>query len=185
MKGGVFITVPLMLVAGWGQAETVYKCVDAHGKVTFTQQACPNSGNSAGVELNVQNSRPSGEGESAVMAQPPQPIYVPEQTQPSQSLPATSASAGQATVVGGSAERQSCSTGLSERDLRTAMVRKEIVPGMSRKEMERMFGTPSRQPGAHGAGANTYWNDKYLNFFSVNYDVNGCVMSTYQSGSSN
>ncbi|MED5611319.1 MULTISPECIES: DUF4124 domain-containing protein [unclassified Pseudomonas] len=186
---GVLVAVPLLFCAAWAQADTIYKCVDAQGKVTFTKQACPNGGN-AGVELNVENRRPSGSGEGAVMAQPalqaPPADYAPAGAYPAQP-PANPAPVGgtRVTVVGGSEERPGCSTGLSERDLRTAMVRKEIVPGMSRKEIEDMFGTPSDQASAHGAGSSTYWNDKYLNFFSINYDANGCVVNTYQSGSSN
>lgn len=188
---GVLVAVPLLFCAAWAQADTIYKCVDGQGKVTFTKQACPNSANSAGVELNVENRRPSGSGDAAVMAQPAQvepsaEAYVPAQAQAGQA-PAQPAPAGgtRVTVVGGSDERPACSTGLSERDLRTAMVRKEIVPGMSRKEIESMFGNPSKQGSAYGAGASTYWNDKYVNFFSVNYDANGCVLNSYQSGTSN
>ncbi|SDJ97200.1 protein of unknown function [Pseudomonas delhiensis] len=186
---GVLVAVPLLFCAAWAQADTIYKCVDAQGKVTFTKQACPNGGN-AGVELNVENRRPSGSGEGAVMAQPalqaPPADHAPAGAYPAQP-PATPAPVGgtRVTVVGGSQERPGCSTGLSERDLRTAMVRKEIVPGMSRKEIEDMFGTPSDQASFHGPGSSTYWNDKDLNFFSINYDANGCVMNTYQSGSSN
>lgn len=85
-------------------------------------------------------------------------------------------------VVGGSEERERCSTGLSDRDLRTAMVREEIVPGMSRKQIESMFGRPNDQVNSVGAGATTYWNDRYLKFFTVEYDANGCVTSSYVSG---
>ncbi|KAF1052509.1 MAG: hypothetical protein GAK43_01893 [Stenotrophomonas maltophilia] len=86
-------------------------------------------------------------------------------------------------MVGGSEERTGCSTGLSERDLRTAMVRKEIVSGMTHEQIESIFDRPDRQGHVQGGGTVTYWNDKFLNYFSVNYDRNGCVESSYQSGS--
>lgn len=48
-------------------AETVFKCVDESGKVTFTQYACPSHTSPSGsVEAN--NQQPSAEGETARMA---------------------------------------------------------------------------------------------------------------------
>lgn len=85
-------------------------------------------------------------------------------------------------VIGGSAPQPVCDTGLSDRDLRTAKVRGEVVPGMSRKDVETIHGKPIEGTNARGGGANTYWNDKYVEVTSVNFDGAGCVRSTYQSG---
>lgn len=170
------VAVALLQGAAWAQADTIYKCTDAQGKVTFTKQSCPD--NSAGAQLSVENRRPSGSGDAALMAAPP----LEAATAPVAGNPAVAAGDGGVTVVGGSEARSACSTGLSERDLRTAMVRKEIVPGMSRPEIESMFGKPSRQPSAQGLGTVTYWNDRYLNYFSIDFDRNGCVSGSYQSG---
>lgn len=180
---GLTVAVSLLLCTTGVQAETVYKCIDAQGRVTFTQQSCPN-GKAPGLQVEVQNPRPSGVGESALMA-PAAPMQAPPSSAAQPVPPPAPASGGtRVTVVGGSLEAPACSTGLSERDLRTAMVRKEIVPGMSRKEIESMFGTPSKQSSARGGGTSTYWNDRYLNVFSVDFDRNGCVESSYQSGAS-
>lgn len=60
-------------------AETVFKCVDASGNVTFTQQACPEHSNLYDV-VGAHNQRPSAEGESAKMAEKRQPSGTRQQT---------------------------------------------------------------------------------------------------------
>lgn len=48
-------------------ADTVFKCVDESGKVTFTQHACPSQTTLSGA-VEASNQRPSAEGETARMA---------------------------------------------------------------------------------------------------------------------
>ncbi len=158
-------------------AAAIFKCVDANGKVTFTQnQNCPEN---SGLDDVVRAHNPTISGSSAPvqMAPPAASGYSPVQR--------TQAPSKGVAVVGGSAARPGCDTGLSDRDLRTAKVRGEIVPGMSRKDVESMYGPANRDGSARGAGTTTYWNDKYVDVTSVNYDAGGCVRSTYQSGHKN
>lgn len=166
------------LFAAGANAATVFKCVDEKGKVTFTSSAnCP-SGHELQDIVSPHNAAPSGSGPATVMAKPDDPVSVKGSHQ--------AAPSGQGyTVVGGSEPQAPCSTGLSDRDLRTAMVRKEIVPGMSRDQIESMYGKPNRDGAAQGGGSSTYWNDKYVDQTSVNYDRGGCVRSSYQSGHKN
>lgn len=171
-----FILAALLLSSQAGAA-TIFKCVDAAGKVTFTRgQNCPDN---TGLDDVVRAHNPTISGSSAPvqMAQPRPQAGVTR-------APATAPRRGVA-VVGGSAPRADCNTGLSDRDLRTAKVRGEIVPGMSRKDVESIHGKPNRDGSARGAGTTTYWNDKYVDVTSVNYDAGGCVRSTYQSGHKN
>lgn len=58
-----------LVVACHAQAATVFKCVDAKGKVYFTQQNCPETHSLESVE-NPTNARISGSGPDAVMARP-------------------------------------------------------------------------------------------------------------------
>lgn len=60
------------VVAPLVQGETVFKCVDTAGKVTFTQQACPEQSNLSDV-VSAHNQRPSADGEAAKMAEKPMP----------------------------------------------------------------------------------------------------------------
>lgn len=173
-----FAVIALLPTAA--NAATVFKCVDASGKITFTQQSCPANHQLDDV-VSARNQSISGSGPAAVMADPQRREVGVTRYQEQQSPTRR----GGVTVVGGSAERAPCATGLSERDLRTAKVRGEIVPGMSRKDVEGMYGKVNRNGSAHGAGMTTYWNDKYLDATSVSYDSGGCVRSTYQSGHRN
>ncbi|MGP0174186.1 DUF4124 domain-containing protein [Pseudomonas sp. NCHU5208] len=167
------------------QAATVFKCVDAKGKVTFTQQNCPDN-HALDDVVSAHNQTPSGSSAPTRMAQPSRHAAARQSPSAQGYMPDQAKGEGASvTVVGGSAERPPCSTGLSDRDLRTAKVRGEIVPGMSRKDVESMYGAPNRDGHAHGAGASTYWNDKYLDQTTVGYDSNGCVRGSYQSGHRN
>lgn len=169
----------ICLLSGAAQAASVFKCVDGNGKVTFTSNAnCPR-GNDLTDVVSAHNAAPSGTGPATVMAKPErrQQRYHNSNSAPRQNQGYT--------VVGGSADKTPCSTGLSDRDLRTAMVRKEVVPGMTRDQIESMYGKPNRDGAAHGGGTSTYYNDKYVDQTSVSYDSGGCVRSSYQSGHKN
>lgn len=176
MRNFGFILAALLLSSQAGAA-TIFKCVDEAGKVTFTKNAnCPRN---SGLEdvVRAHNAAPSGSSAPVQMATPPAPAHTAQR-------PEQAPSKGPV-VVGGSAPQRGCDTGLSERDLRTAKVRGEVVPGMSRKDVEGMYGPANRDGSARGAGTTTYWNDKYVDVTSVNYDAGGCVRSTYQSGHKN
>lgn len=164
------------------QAATLYRCVDTAGKVTFTQQACP-QGNAAGDAVTARNPTISGEPgvgniDTEHRGEHYPPTYQQHQYQQQPLTPPRS----KVTVVGGSQPQAECSTGLNDRDLRTAMVRGEIVPGMTRKQVATMYGPVNRNAPARGAGVTTYWNDKYVSQTSVRYDQYGCAVSSWQSG---
>lgn len=189
----LLLSVGCLLVALQSHAATVYRCVDANGKMTFTQQACP-KGKAAGEELRVHNPRISGEkiaepddliDGSAQRVSEAQAFQERQGERHSQSLPASgapSAVRSRVTVVGGSAPQAECSTGLNDRDLRSARLRGEIVPGMTRQQVASMYGPVNRNAPTRGAGVTTYWNDKYVSQTSVRFDANGCVESSWQSG---
>lgn len=176
MRSFALILAALLLSTQAGAA-TIFKCVDEAGKVTFTKNAnCPRN---SGLEdvVRAHNAAPSGSSAPVQMATPAAPSY-------SSQIQQRSPNRGVA-VIGGSAPQRGCDTGLSDRDLRTAKVRGEVVPGMSRKDVESMYGEVNRNGSARGAGGSTYWNDKYVDMTHVSYDAGGCVRSTYQSGHKN
>lgn len=176
MRNFGFILAALLLSSQAGAA-TIFKCVDASGKVTFTKNAnCPSNTGLDDV-VRAHNAAPSGSSAPVQMATPTASAGTAHRLEQAPSKGPV--------VVGGSAPQRGCDTGLSERDLRTAKVRGEVVPGMSRKDVEGMYGPANRDGSARGAGTTTYWNDKYVDVTSVNYDAGGCVRSTYQSGHKN
>ncbi len=164
------------------QAATIFKCVDAKGKPYFTQQNCPDN-HSLDDVVSMRNQEPSGSSAPTRMAEPVrryQSQGISQQYR--QSFEAQAQGGSRVTVVGGSAERKPCSTGLSDRDLRTAKVRGQVVDGMSRDQVESMYGATNKDTPPRGAGASTYWRDKYVQQTTVAYDRDGCVRGTYQSG---
>jgi len=167
-----------LLLSSQAGAATIFKCVDSAGKVTFTKgQNCPDNSDLDDV-VRAHNPTISGSSAPVQMAQPraelhPVDVYRAQQHQPRQRGVA---------VVGGSAPQAECDTGLSERDLRTAKVRGEVVPGMSRKDVESIHGKADDHTNVRGAGVNTYFKDKYVRATSVAFDRRGCVRGGYQSG---
>lgn len=167
MKRSIFIFACLALSAG-AEAASFFKCVDASGRVTFTDSNCPDNHELDGV-VTAHNPRISGSGADVKMAEPsakgsPRQVVLQNDTRQRT-----------ARAV------QGCSTPLSAQDLRTAKVRGEIVPGMSREEIASIYGKPTEK-GAQGSGTSTYWRKGYREVVRVSYDRNGCVSSSNQAG---
>lgn len=60
----------VVLTTSWqALGATVFKCVDAAGKITFTQHDCPAASQDSSV-VSVSNQRPSGAGPATMMADP-------------------------------------------------------------------------------------------------------------------
>ncbi|WP_158541723.1 DUF4124 domain-containing protein [Pseudomonas sp. RIT411] len=175
----VLTAIALLLAADTSQAANVFKCVDAKGKITFTAQAnCPDN-HSLDDVVTARNPTISSEGEETVMAQ--RRIYrSPNRTYYGAPPPSVAATDG-VTVVGASRIRPDCDTGLNDQDLRTAKVRGEIVPGMTRGQVASVQGDdPRRSRG--GAGTDVKVSHDYKTATAVSYDRNGCAgsVSTWQ-----
>ncbi|HJE67588.1 DUF4124 domain-containing protein [Pseudomonas oryzihabitans] len=166
----VLIAVALLLAAGESQAANVFKCVDAKGKITFTAHAnCPDNHALDDVVV-ARNPTISSAGEETVMAE--RRSYR-AQGQAYYGAPPAAASGG-VTVVGASRIRPDCDTGLNDQDLRTAKVRKEIMPGMTRSQVASIQNDDPRRARG-GAGTDTKWSHDYKSSTSVSYDRNGCA----------
>ncbi|MFK1154489.1 DUF4124 domain-containing protein [Pseudomonas aeruginosa] len=176
----IFPILTLAMTVCTAQAATVFKCVGPDGTVTFTQQNCP-ANQALDDIVSATNQRPSGTSAPAVMAKP-KPATGRTYRGGTQ---ASGSAGGGVTIVGGSAPSVTCSSGLSERDLRKAKVQGKVVPGMSREDVESIYGKVNRNGSTAGAGAVTYWNDKYVDQTTVSFDRNGCVQGSYQSGHKN
>lgn len=160
-----------LLLSSQASAATIFKCVDEAGKVTFTKSAnCPRNSGLDDV-ISAHNAAPSGSSAPVQMATPTAQQYAPRPSGANKGV----------VVVGGSSRQVECNTGLSDQDLRTAKLRGEVVPGMSRKDVESIHGKASDDTNVRGAGVNTYFKDKYVRATSVAFDRHGCVRGGYQS----
>lgn len=80
MKKSVLLIFLALGLGHQASAETIFKCVDGAGKITFTARAnCP-GGHELESSANKINVRPSGDDESVVMADPSRrSVTVPQQ----------------------------------------------------------------------------------------------------------
>lgn len=171
------IAVAAVAFVATAQADSVNKCVGADGKVTFTQQACPGGGQPDEV-VSAHNPSPNGRP----------PIATPRRDDPRwqevlPSSPQTAAPPARRgfTVAGDSGQRQGCSTGLSERDERTATVRGEAMQGMNRAQIESIYGKPDTTSTANGRVNYRYWDAYTREYVSVRFDEYGCADWVYHS----
>ncbi|HEJ4235945.1 DUF4124 domain-containing protein [Pseudomonas aeruginosa] len=65
----IFPVLALLFAVSSAQGATVFKCVGPDGKVTFTQQNCPENNNFHG-SIDVKNHAPSGSSDPVKMAKP-------------------------------------------------------------------------------------------------------------------
>jgi hypothetical protein len=62
-----------VILSSLAQADTILKCVDDRGEITFTQGRCPN-GQSLDERMTIDNPRPSGSGPAIRLADPTPPV---------------------------------------------------------------------------------------------------------------
>lgn len=161
--------VAVITFAAAAQAASVNKCVDQDGNITFTQHACPDGGQPNAV-VNVRNVAPSGSGSAA------------ETVLPEWRTVERSAKPRATPVVGlGGGSHAGCSTGLNEQDERTATVRGQAVQGMTRAQVESIYGKPNTTSTANGRVNYRYWSDRNREYVSVRFDENGCADWVYHS----
>ncbi|MDH0289770.1 DUF4124 domain-containing protein [Pseudomonas sp. GD04087] len=164
-----------------GHAATLNKCDDGQGHLTFTQQACADG--TGGERIKVP---PATEG----MRIGPPPGSEPSRADASgnigevgaavpPSAPVTGAAAGVQdgySVVG--ADPASACGPMTEKEIRAATVRKQVLPGMQARDVQSAWGSPSRKAG----GRWIYQIDDCMAWF-VNLDGNDCVTGTSKGDS--
>lgn len=81
------------------------------------------------------------------------------------------------TVVG----EKPCTTGLSSSEHRSAVVRKQPLNGMTKREIESMFGRPSEVTNTGRETIYRWWKNGNRNYASVTFDSSGCATRVYSS----
>lgn len=123
--GVLLVGVPLT-----SQGANYYRCVDAQGRVSFSDHGCPNG---EALRLQPANSLP---------APSPQPHH------PNRGK------------VSGQEQALPCGGLLNAQERRTAMVRQEIRAGLSRADIESALGKPDRITRNHGLTRYQYTDRK-------------------------
>lgn len=135
-------------------AATVFRCEDPQGNLTFTSHGCPTDHRQQ--RENPRNLTPSS-GAPIPMATP-KPRHEPSQAP--------------ATVVG---ERQDgCGNRVTGRQRRSAIIKKQILAGMTQTDVESALGSPNRVARSNGR-VTYYYQDLQGNKSKVSFDQAGCV----------
>ena len=165
MRKLLFIAVMLPALA----SGAVYKCVDANGKITFSDRAC--AGTEGGVKVDVKLA--SGAGE---------PVADKESMSPEQRRISAQFDRIRDDIRGSQQKRarQSATVdsgpckSFSSTEIRTMVIRNQVVPGMKASDASRAWGTPWRINGNQHA----YHWEKGSAYF---YTEGGCVRSVQGS----
>lgn len=140
-------------------ATTVFRCEDAAGQITFTAQGCPSDQHQ--TLHNAHNPRP-GSGKPVPLASPPR--------KPSGT---TKANSRRGLVVVGEQD-DGCGNRLTGSARREAMIRQEVRPGMTLRDVESTLGKPDKISSQNGQLRYQY-RDPSGRSRQVSFDHNGCV----------
>lgn len=145
------------------QAADVFRCKDSRGHITFTQNGCP-SDQLQQLQSAV-NPSPGNAMPVAMASVPQRPKNQQNQhKEPRERL----------TVV---AEKQDgCGNQLVGSQRRTAIIRKQIQPGMTMQDVESSLGKPDEKAIRNGQTQYTY-QDNNGTTRQVRFDHKGCVKS--------
>jgi len=135
-------------------ATQVYKCTASNGSVTFSDSGCPSDSHQATHDL------------ESPMTIPALPKHTIEQTLSKQQRRST-----RVTVIGD--EPKPCGV-FDSTERRTQLIRKQVKSGMSRAEVDSMFGKPLKQRSHNGIISATYRSAKNQQR-SVRFNQHGCV----------
>lgn len=148
----------LLLWANPTLAGSIYRCSDADGNLTFTRHGC--AANHAAQTQVIANPTP-GSGKAVPLAKPIKRNKSPKDRS-SRSL----------TVVG--KQNDGCGNLITRSERRDAVIKQQILPGMTRADIESAFGTPDTVTSRNGKVQYRYSSEKGRTR-TVSFDQNGCV----------
>lgn len=148
----------IVLWATPATANTVYRCSDADGNLTFTRQGCPVD--QASQVQEAVNPTP-GSGKAVPLAKPIK-----------QSKARRAGSSRELTVVG--TDDDGCGNLITRRAKRDALIKRKVLAGMSRADVESAFGSPDAVTTRDGKVQYRYTSRKGRTN-TVNFDQHGCT----------
>lgn len=138
-------------------AASIYRCSDADGKLTFTQQGCPTD--QAALVQEAANPTP-GSGKAVPLAKPVKQRSRRDES--SRSL----------TVVG--TQDDGCGNLITGTAKREALIKQRVLPGMTRADVESTLGSPDSVTSRNGKVQYRYSSQKGKTR-TVSFDQYGCV----------
>lgn len=152
MLNRTFSYLGILLLPTLPQAASLQQCIDDNGHITFTQMGCP----------------PGQQSQHRQVNNPPPGSVV---TQPSGR---TNLSSPQLVIVG--SQDDGCGNRLDSRERRRAIVRQQILPGMSQADVERALGKPDSVSVRNGKTQMIYEDKGNSKKARISLDNNGCVL---------
>lgn len=165
MKKFLFIALMLPALA----SGAVYKCIDSNGRTTFSDRAC--AGAEGGVKVDVKLASGAGEPASNLESMSPEQRRIGAQFDQIRSDIRSAQNKKPSTRA--IADRGVCKD-FSSTELRTMIIRNQVVVGMKTSDALRSWGTPESVNGTQYA----YFWEKGHAFF---YDRDGCVSNVQGS----
>lgn len=147
-----------LLLSGPALATSIYRCVDENGHLTFTRQGCPPRQD---AEIRQISNPTPGSGTAVPMAQPKKPG--PGAPRKENSL----------TIVG--EQDDGCGNRITGSARRNAVINRQSPSGMTRADVESIFGKPDSISSRNGQTQYRYKDDKGHSR-SISFDENGCVL---------
>jgi len=142
------------------QAATVFRCEDSSGHITFTLQGCPTD-----QLLNVQSAEnlTPGSGQPVTIAPTGKRIAVKAgKSRPTKEL----------TVV--AEQHDGCGNRVTGAPRRAAIIRQQVLAGMTQADVESALGKPDTQSTINGETQYLYTADNGTRR-KVSFDQSGCV----------
>ncbi len=139
-------------------ANSIYRCSDADGNLTFTHQGCPTD---QAARLQEAVNPTPGSGKAVPLAKPIKRSRN-RQDESSRSL----------TIVG--TKDDGCGNLITGSAKRDALIKQRVLPGMTRADVESAFGTPDAVTSRNGNVQYRYSSSKGKTR-TVNFDQYGCV----------
>ncbi|NQD92346.1 DUF4124 domain-containing protein [Pseudomonas sp. CrR25] len=139
-------------------ASTVFRCEDANGHITFTQQGCA-------IEHDQQL-------QSAYNPTPGSGKPIPLAKSGKTPRAAPKAKASEPVVVG--ELQDGCGNQVTGSTRRDAIVKRQIRSGMTRADVESSLGTPDKTSSQNGQ-TRYHYRDRQGNTRQVSFDEAGCV----------
>ena len=151
------MAVALLAAAGAStEAAEVHRCLDDRGAISFTQHGCPEDTRASRQE--ARNAPPGGKERVPLATRTEQPI---RQAPHPEAL----------TVVGQADD--GCGNQLAAQERRNAIVRQQVLPGMTRADVESTLGKPDRTSASNGRLR--YHYDAKGRRQTITFDTRGCV----------
>lgn len=137
-------------------AATIYRCADQAGHLTFTRHGCPTH---QSVLIEEASNQTPGSGKAVPLAK-----EKVTRKRASEAL----------TIVG---ERDDgCGNLITASEKRSAMIAEQVLPGMTRADIESTFGAPDRITSRNGQVQYHYSGKARTR--TVSFDQYGCVRGT-------